>query len=107
MALDKGYEKKALEQQAAILGVMEKIEVLSKDTKESVKQIEQIAIGSVEVNRTQLEIAQDSNKVLHEIKAILKATPRDRSEPAVTQKQNQLKIKSAALLQVLVKLQKV
>ncbi len=98
MALDKGYEKKALEQQAAILGVMEKIEVLSKDTKESVKQIEQIAIGSVEVNRTQLEIAQDSNKVLHEIKAILKATPRDRSEPAVNPeaKSAKDKISSAA-----------
>ena len=98
MSLDKGYEKKALEQQAAILGVMEKIEVLSKDTKGSVKQIEQIAIGSVEVNRTQLEVAQDSNKVLHEIKAILKATPRDRSEPAANPeaKSAKDKISSAA-----------
>lgn len=86
MALDKGYEKKALEQQAAILGVMEKIEVLSKDTNQSVKRIEQIAIGSVEVDRKQLEVAKDSNKVLREIKAILQSSSKDKkSDSGVTE----------------------
>lgn len=97
MALDKGYEKKALEQQAAILGVMEKIEILSKDNKESVRQIEQIAIGSVKVNRTQLEVAQDSNKVLHEIKAILKATPRSENKINPEARSARDKIGSAAV----------
>lgn len=97
MALDKGYEKKALEQQAAILGVMEKIEILSKDNKESVRKIEQIAIGSVQVNRTQLEVAQDSNKVLHEIKAILKATPRSDNQTNPDARSARDKISSAAV----------
>jgi hypothetical protein len=98
LALDKGYEKKALEQQAAILGVMEKIEVLSKDTNQSVKHIEQIAIGSVEVDRKQLEVAKDSNKVLREIKAILQSSSKDKkSDSGVTEgKSAREKIASAA-----------
>ncbi len=98
MALDKGYEKKALEQQAAILGVMEKIEVLSKDTNQSAKRIEQIAIGSVEVDRKQLEVAKDSNKVLREIKAILQSSSKDKkSDSGVTEgKSAREKIAAAA-----------